>query len=783
MCRVLNVRESGHKWHNGVFSQQMNLTGRTLDDNYLILRQLGVGGMGSVYLARDTRLARDVAIKVLLPDRTADVDYNKRFRREARLLAKLESPNVVRFFAWSIWQQQYPYIVMELLTGESLSQRLAKSGRLSWREAFRIAIQVCSGLEALHNVGIIHRDLSPSNIFLCDGQDELVKIIDLGLANRPEDNTTGNRTASGLLIGSVHYMSPEMCGGGQAGKQSDIYALGCILYELISGEKAIQGDHPMGVVYKHANEYPVELKQLDPTIPDVVQAIIAKSIRKKLNQRYESTATLRQDMINALNGNTVAIKSTWNNESDSESESHRTRVALVALPAAVLIAMSALSISHFTHHRADSIKPPSPQENKSAFFSPKSAEILKYVETSVEKGSPGPKVLENQINQWLKFDARRSENDNLLYVAAVYERLGNAYYMIGDAANEERIWQLHDLAVSNYKPTGDAQQHIKTNRRIISYRRRALYATDDEVADQNIKAFFEAARGPLPAKSRAQTFTAISAREAKIACKKREWDRALRAADRCVDNSVYLTRFNVLDLCRLMALNVPDSLSKEKIAILKRFSHNLQHVHFLDEAVAHGDDMSNTMLLVEVGATNEQLDMAHEWLNLYFKWFKLRNPMLEDVLQEYSKLPLRQPFGPTCKRLIRVVDYIDQHNDDQRQLYPSRCLDEEALRLCALYPAKAFQRGIKIGSDDLQNIALLFTAVKRAEPVETLQTTRKAFTALAGFDTIVENFFLDYTAHLQANHGEKLLPQLASDPRFSNIRPNLLRCINKAKNI
>lgn len=303
--------------------QPGDFTGQIIDDKYHIERLIGVGGMGSVYLCRHLELDRLVAVKLLLPELFSNAESIARFEREAQILSSVRHPNVVEFYSWGHWNSR-PYLVMEYLQGESLRSWMDKQGKIAWKTASQLGISVCKALSALHNSGIVHRDLTPSNIFLLRDATE-IKLIDFGLARAVESAGKQTLTRTGALIGSVHYLSPEICEGRKAVSQSDIYSLGCILYELIAGQKALDCDNPVGLVFKHANEYPPSLVSV-ANVPEVIDNIVFKAIRKPLTERYADADALERDLEAACASNfsLVAI------EKRKHSKQKRRPVVLLA---------------------------------------------------------------------------------------------------------------------------------------------------------------------------------------------------------------------------------------------------------------------------------------------------------------------------------------------------------------------------------------------------------------------------------------------------------------------
>ena len=271
----------------------MTLTSGTKLGPYDIESMLGAGGMGEVYRARDARLNRTVAIKVLPTSFSADADRMQRFVQEARAAAALNHPNILSIF--DIGEERgAPYIVSELLEGSTLREQL-RSGALGSRKAIDCALQVARGLAAAHNKGIVHRDLKPENIFLTD--DGRVKILDFGLAKltRPEASSAGEdaptaqvNTEPGQVLGTVGYMSPEQVRGKAADHRSDIFAFGSILYEMLSGKRAFHGETPADTMSAILKEEPEELSETARKVPPSLERIVRHCLEKNPAQRFQS---------------------------------------------------------------------------------------------------------------------------------------------------------------------------------------------------------------------------------------------------------------------------------------------------------------------------------------------------------------------------------------------------------------------------------------------------------------------------------------------------------------
>lgn len=257
--------------------------GQIFQQRYRIEQELGAGGMGIVYRATQLDVSRQVALKLLRIERVGQESEFKRFLREFQVLSKIEHANVVLFYSHGITPGGVPYAVCEYVKGRSLQQLLNDKAKLEWRRAAKIAMQIARGMEAVHAAGIVHRDLKPGNIMLCDmPEPDWVKIIDFGLARVEDQSALDKLTQSGLLIGSVNYMSPEQCKAKPADKSSDIYALGCIMFEMLSGEKLFDQSNAVAILHLHCNadlseRFELLRKVAPPEIESLLRRMLAKS--------------------------------------------------------------------------------------------------------------------------------------------------------------------------------------------------------------------------------------------------------------------------------------------------------------------------------------------------------------------------------------------------------------------------------------------------------------------------------------------------------------------------
>lgn len=272
----------------------MNLEGKLIGNRYEILEKIGNGGMATVYKAQDQVLKRYVAVKVLRDEFTTDEEFIRRFNTEAQSAASLTHPNIVSIYDVGNEDNIY-YIVMELIQGKTLKQIIDEDGVLPWKWSIDIASQIASALEVAHKNNIVHRDIKPHNIIITE--DGVAKVTDFGIAKAVSNSTI---TAFGTTIGSVHYFSPEHARGGYTDAKSDLYSLGVVMYEMLTGRVPFDADTPVSVALKHMQEKPVEPIKLNPAIPYSVNKIIMKAMEKDLNLRYQSATEMLRDLNMAL---------------------------------------------------------------------------------------------------------------------------------------------------------------------------------------------------------------------------------------------------------------------------------------------------------------------------------------------------------------------------------------------------------------------------------------------------------------------------------------------------
>ncbi|ADG40032.1 serine/threonine protein kinase (putative) [Leuconostoc kimchii IMSNU 11154] len=265
-----------------------------IDNRYKIIKSLGGGGMANVYLAHDEFLDRDVTFKMMRLDMKNDADLAKRFQREAVSATELVHDNIVQVYDTGEYEVSQ-YLVMEYVAGDDLKSYIAQHFPIPYQQVVDIMIQILSAVQAAHDAGIIHRDLKPQNILI--NEQAQVKITDFGIAIA---KSVQDMTQTNTVIGSVHYLSPEQTRGGMASAKSDIYALGVMLYEMLTKQVPYEGDTPVAVAMKHATADMPSVRDFDPRIPQALENVILKSTAKRPQDRYLGAAAMSEDLQTAL---------------------------------------------------------------------------------------------------------------------------------------------------------------------------------------------------------------------------------------------------------------------------------------------------------------------------------------------------------------------------------------------------------------------------------------------------------------------------------------------------
>ena len=279
-----------------------NLIGKFLDNRYEILDVVGQGGMSVVYRAKCHRLNRMVAVKVLKDEFSRDDEFKNRFQDESLSVAMLSHPNIVAVYDVSK-AEDMEYIVMELIDGITLKEYLQKKGHLSWQETVYFALQIAKALQHAHNRGIIHRDIKPQNIMVL--RDGTAKVADFGIAHQVSKQQTYNK---GEAIGSVHYISPEQAKGSRIDNRADIYSLGVVMYEMLTGRLPFEGTTPVDVAIQHINSVPLNPRDYIKDIPEAIETVTMKAMNPKLSARYMNADELIADLDKIRNNPHVKIE-------------------------------------------------------------------------------------------------------------------------------------------------------------------------------------------------------------------------------------------------------------------------------------------------------------------------------------------------------------------------------------------------------------------------------------------------------------------------------------------
>ncbi len=272
------------------------------NERYEVQQRIGRGGMADVFVARDKLLDRPVAIKVLFPEFATDPNFVERFRREAQSAANLNHPNIVGVYDWGRQGPTY-FMAMEYVPGRTLADIVKANGKLSPQQASEITMEVASALGFAHKNGVVHRDIKPANILIAN--DGRVKVADFGIARALNSAAEHDLTQVGAVMGTATYFSPEQAQGGQPDPRSDLYSLGIVLYEMVSGKTPFTGDNPVAIAYKQVHDQPQPLNQLVPDIPRPFEAIVAKLLAKTPGVRYPNAEALRDDLRRFRDGQPV----------------------------------------------------------------------------------------------------------------------------------------------------------------------------------------------------------------------------------------------------------------------------------------------------------------------------------------------------------------------------------------------------------------------------------------------------------------------------------------------
>ena len=318
-----------------------------IGDKYRIVSLIGRGGMGAVYKVHQVFLGKEFALKVLDLHKRSDVSV-RRFQQEASTASQLQHANLVEVHDFGMFGDDQPYLVMDLVDGQSLSQILKKTGALSIDYTIALSIQLCFGLMYAHDKGVVHRDIKPANIMLLHPDEEVaegnVKIVDFGIAKltQSEDGEIQSLTKTGEVFGSPLYMSPEQCKGTGIDKRSDIYSLGCVIFECLTGSPPFFGDTAMSTMMKKLSEQPVSLKEgsLGREFPVALEDIVRKCLAIKLEDRYQDLSRLIGDLIALQRRDTISIAPVEPKSSTAPRETATGRQALLVVAVMVISSLA-----------------------------------------------------------------------------------------------------------------------------------------------------------------------------------------------------------------------------------------------------------------------------------------------------------------------------------------------------------------------------------------------------------------------------------------------------------
>ncbi len=263
--------------------------GKKLDGRYEIIELIGVGGMADVYKAVDVMEDREVAVKVLKDEFSQNEEFLRRFRNESKAIAVLSHPNIVKIYDVG-FTDEIQFIVMEYIDGLTLKEFIEQQGVLRWKDALHFTTQILRALQHAHDKGIVHRDIKPQNIMLF--ADGTIKVMDFGIARF---SRVDGKTVSDKTIGSVHYISPEQARGDMTDERSDIYSVGVLLYEMLTGKKPFDGDNPVAIALKHMQEDPILPREINPSIPEALEEIVIRAMERDPAKRYQSAAEMIKD--------------------------------------------------------------------------------------------------------------------------------------------------------------------------------------------------------------------------------------------------------------------------------------------------------------------------------------------------------------------------------------------------------------------------------------------------------------------------------------------------------
>jgi len=340
---------------SGVSVSSQGLIGRVIDQRYRVEAVIGEGGMGLVYRVTHTRLNKPLAVKVIRRECTHDQEALARFRREAESASAIGNQHIVDVSDFGALEDGSTYFVMECLDGMDLIDAMDSVERMPEPRAVHIAMQLCKALGAAHRAGIVHRDLKPENVFLTrrDDAEDFVKVLDFGIAK--VGNGPKRITRAGEVLGTPHYMSPEQCEGDDVDHRTDIYALGVLLYEMVTGHVPHDADTLMGILTKHMYEDPIPPRVRVPHVSDALQRVIMRCLEKKPEHRYQTMHEIEADLAAIRSGDQSVGPDTVTLKPSKPQRPARPRISplyLAGLGIALLALVGTLAMSAWTGSNA-----------------------------------------------------------------------------------------------------------------------------------------------------------------------------------------------------------------------------------------------------------------------------------------------------------------------------------------------------------------------------------------------------------------------------------------------
>jgi serine/threonine protein kinase/Tfp pilus assembly protein PilF len=421
-------------------------TGSTFGDRYQIIEELGKGGMGKVYSVLDKKLKEEIALKLIKPEIASDKKTVERFSNELKIARKIGHKNVARMFDLNEEEGTH-YITMEYVRGEDLKRLIRKMGPFSAGQAIPIAKQICEGLSEAHRLGVVHRDLKPQNVMVDEAGN--ARIMDFGIARSLE---TKGMTGAGVMVGTPEYMSPEQVEGKEAGQSSDIYSLGVILYEMVTGRVPFEGDTPFTIGVKHKSEMPKNPKDVNEQIPEDLSSVIMRCLEKEKEKRYQSAGEVRSELENIQKGIPTTERVVPERKPFTSREiTVQFSVRKLFVPALILIAVVVIGIILWQVLPRDKAVP----------FSPSDKPSLAVVYFMNQTGDEAMDHWREALPGWLITDLSQSKYINVLPADRLFSVLRKLNlleaknYASEDLKNVAREGGVNHIFQARYSKAGD----------------------------------------------------------------------------------------------------------------------------------------------------------------------------------------------------------------------------------------------------------------------------------------------------------------------------------------